>query len=67
MTEVAEVLYLAKSRETGCWEYGSGRRSDGHIDIKHSMSGCAGFSTDPEQSFAAGWSASFDGAVALRG
>ncbi len=65
MTEVAEVLYLAKSRATGCWEHGSARRADGRVDIEHGRPGGQGFSADPEQLFAAGWSASFDGKEAL--
>jgi lipoyl-dependent peroxiredoxin len=64
MTETAEVLYLAKSRTTGCWEHGSARRSDGHIDIRHATPGRSGISDDPEQMFAAGWTVSFDGTMA---
>jgi len=65
MTEVAEVLYLAKSRTSGCWEHGSARRSDGRVDIEPATPGRHGFSADPQQLFAAGWSVSFDGTMAL--
>jgi len=65
MSEVAEVLYLAKSRETGCWEHGCARRADGRVEIGHGPPVGHGFSADPEQLFAAGWSASFDGTAAL--
>ncbi len=59
MTEIAEVLYLARSRESGCWEYGSAQRRDGELDIGPAAQGHTTFSADPEQSFAAGWAASF--------
>ena len=65
MTEVAEVLHLAKNRKTGRWEHGYARRSDDHVDIIHSTPRRGCFSTDPEQLFAAGWAASFDGTMAL--
>jgi organic hydroperoxide reductase OsmC/OhrA len=65
MTEVAEVLYLAKDRTTGSWDHGSARRSDGRVDVKHSTLGRNAFPADPEQSFAAGWSASLDRASGL--
>ena len=64
MTETAEVLYLAKSRTTGRWEYGSARRSDGYVDIRHPTPLHNGFSEDPEQMFAAGWTVAFDGTMA---
>jgi organic hydroperoxide reductase OsmC/OhrA len=64
MTEVAEVMYLAKSRTTGIWEHGSARRSGGHVDITPSALGRNDFSADPEQLFAAGWTTSFDGTMA---
>jgi organic hydroperoxide reductase OsmC/OhrA len=58
------VLYLAKNRRTGCWEHGSARRSDGHADIRHPTPVRSGFADDPEQLFAAGWTASSDGTMA---
>jgi len=39
------------------------RSSDGRLDIKHSTPGTAGTGTNPEQLFAAGWSACFEGAI----
>lgn len=65
MTDVEHVLYLAKNRATGDWEHCSARRCDGLVDVKHSNLAHDGFCADPEQSFVAGWSASFDGSVAL--
>jgi Ohr subfamily peroxiredoxin len=67
MTQVGtvKVLYTAKTRTTGGRENGSSRSSDGHLDIKLSTPGTARIGTNPEQLFAAGWSACFEGAMGL--
>lgn len=65
MTDVAEVLYLAKNPTTGCWEHGSARRTEGRVDVQYSKLERDAFSADPEQLFAAGWTASFDGTMAF--
>ena len=39
--------------------------SDGRLDIKLSIPGAPGTGTNPEQLFAAGWSACFEGAMAV--
>ena len=39
--------------------------SDGHLDIKLSTPGTDGGGTNPEQLFAAGWSACFEGAMGI--
>jgi lipoyl-dependent peroxiredoxin len=57
-------LYTAKVRTTGGRE-GASRSSDGHLDIKLSTPGTARPGTNPEQLFAAGWSACFEGALGL--
>jgi lipoyl-dependent peroxiredoxin len=49
---------------TGGREGGS-RSSDGRLDIRLSTPGGAGSGTNPEQLFAAGWSACFEGAMAI--
>ena len=41
------------------------RSSDGRLDIKLSPPGSPRIGTNPEQLFAAGWSACFEGAIAL--
>ena len=41
------------------------RSSDGNLDIKLSPPGSGGSGTNPEQLFAAGWSACFEAAMAL--
>jgi osmotically inducible protein OsmC len=61
----AKVLYTAKTHTTGGREHGASRSSDGHLDIKLSVPGTSGTGTNPEQLFAAGWSACFEGAMGL--
>jgi lipoyl-dependent peroxiredoxin len=55
----AKVLYTARTHTTGGRENGVSRSSDGHLDIKLSVPGTARIGTNPEQLFAAGWSACF--------
>lgn len=59
-----KVLYTGKTITTGGRE-GSSRSSDGRLDIKLSAPGSVGEGTNPEQLFAAGWSACFIGAMGL--
>jgi Ohr subfamily peroxiredoxin len=62
MTQIDKVLYTAKTHTTGGRD-GASRSSDGRIDLKLSPPGSAGQGTNPEQLFAAGWSACFIGAM----
>jgi len=62
--EPIEVRYTAKTHTTGGRE-GASRSDDGRLDIKFSRPGGAGASTNPEQVFAAGWSACFISAMGL--
>jgi len=64
MTQLEKVLYTAKTHTTGGRD-GAARSSDGRLDIKLSSPGAAGDGTNPEQLFAAGWSACFLGAVGV--
>jgi osmotically inducible protein OsmC len=64
MSAVDKVLYTAKVHTTGGRD-GASRSSDGRLDIKHSSPGTAGTGTNPEQLFAAGWSACFLGALGV--
>ena len=64
MTKPDKVLFTAKVHTTGGRE-GASHSSDGHLDIKLSSPGTAGLGTNPEQLFAAGWSACFEGAMGL--
>ena len=65
VTESGRVIYTAKVHTTGGRESGISRSSDGRLDIKHSIPGTPGTGTNPEQLFAAGWSACFEGAVGV--
>jgi lipoyl-dependent peroxiredoxin len=60
-----KLLYTAKTHTTGGRGNGVSRSSDGHLDIRLSTPGAAGTGTNPEQLFAAGWSACFEGAMGL--
>lgn len=64
MTQSEKLLYTAKVRTTGGRD-GTSRSSDGRLDIRLSTPGGPGGGTNPEQLFAAGWSACFEGAMAI--
>src|SRR6478735_1696257 len=64
MTAIDKVLYTAKTHTTGGRD-GASRTSDGRLDVKLSTPGTAGGGTNPEQLFAAGWSACFLSAIGL--
>jgi len=59
-----KTLYTAKVRTTGGRD-GTSRSSDGRLDVRLSTPGSIGSGTNPEQLFAAGWSACFEGAIAI--
>jgi osmotically inducible protein OsmC len=62
MTQLEKVLYTAKAHTTGGRD-GVSRTDDGRLDIKLSPPGTPGTGTNPEQLFAAGYSACFIGAM----
>ena len=64
MTHIDKVLYTGKTHTTG-GRNGSSRSSDNRLDIKLSSPGGPGEGTNPEQLFAAGWSACFIGAMGI--
>ena len=64
MTQIEKVLYTGKTHTTGGRD-GASRSSDGRLEISLSSPGSAGNGTNPEQLFAAGWSACFIGAMGL--
>jgi osmotically inducible protein OsmC len=64
MTIPEKILFTAKVHTTGGRE-GAARSSDGRLDINLSPPGASGSGTNPEQLFAAGWSACFEGAMGL--
>lgn len=65
MTHTAKVLYTGKTHTTSGGRDGAARSTDGRLDIQLSSPGTAGTGTNPEQLFAAGWSACFIGAMGL--
>jgi Ohr subfamily peroxiredoxin len=65
MTQTEKVLYTAKAHTTGGREGGASRTDDGHLDVKISPPGSSASGTNPEQLFAAGWSACFLSALRL--
>ena len=64
MSQLEKVLYTAKTHTTGGRD-GVFHSADGRLDIKLSSPGGPGSGTNPEQLFAAGWSACFIGAMRL--
>jgi Ohr subfamily peroxiredoxin len=64
MTQTETTLYTARTHTTGGRD-GASRSSDGRLDIRLSSPGTSGVGTNPEQLFAAGWSACFIGAMSL--
>jgi osmotically inducible protein OsmC len=62
MNQIDTVLYTGRTHTVGGRD-GSSRSSDGRLDIRLSPPGSAGQGTNPEQLFAAGWSACFIGAM----
>jgi len=57
-----KTLYTARVHVTGGRE-GAARSSDDRLDVKLATPGGPGAGTNPEQLFAAGWSACFEGAM----
>ncbi len=62
MTPLDKVVYTARTRSTGGRD-GSSRSDDGRLDVKISLPGGPGDGTNPEQLFAAGYSACFLSAI----
>jgi osmotically inducible protein OsmC len=59
----SKVFYTAHTRTTGGRD-GASKSSDGNLNVKLAMPGSSKPGTNPEQLFAAGWSACFEGAMA---
>ncbi len=64
MTRIEKVLYTGKTHTSGGRD-GTSRSSDDRLDVALSSPGSKGNGTNPEQLFAAGWSACFIGAMGL--
>ena len=65
MTDATKVLFTAKVHTTGGRDGGASLSNDGRLNVKHSIPGTPGTGTNPEQLFAAGWSACFEGAMGI--
>ncbi len=61
---MTQTLYTGKVHVTGGRD-GAAHSQDGRLDIKLSTPGGPGAGTNPEQLLAAGWSACFQGAMAI--
>jgi len=61
--KIDKVLYTAKAHTTGGRDGGASRTDDGRLDLHFNLPGTPGTGTNPEQLFAAGWSACFIGAI----
>jgi Ohr subfamily peroxiredoxin len=62
MPKIEKVLYTGKTRTSGGRD-GASRSDDARLDVRLSSPGSTGEGTNPEQLFAAGWSACFIGAI----
>jgi len=62
MPSLDKVMYTARAHTTGGRD-GAARSDDGRLDVKLSPPGQSGAGTNPEQLFAAGYSACFMGAM----
>ena len=58
------VFYTARVHTNGGRDGGTSKSDDGHLEVRHTVPG-KGTGTNPEQLFAAGWSACFEGALRL--
>ena len=63
--EDMKVRYTAKTQTSGGRRGGVSRSDDGRLDVTFSAPGVPGTGTNPEQLFAAGWSACFISAMGL--
>jgi lipoyl-dependent peroxiredoxin len=64
MNRPEKVIYTAKVHTTG-GRAGASRSDDGRLEVRLSRPGTPGTGTNPEQLFAAGWSACFESSMEL--
>jgi len=65
MIKLEKVLYTARAHTTGGRDGGASRTDDGRLEVRLSLPGTPANGTNPEQLFAAGWSACFLSAIKL--
>ena len=63
--QVTKVRYTAKTHSAGGRRGGVSRSDDGRLEVQFSVPGIPGTGTNPEQLFAAGWSACFISAMGV--
>jgi osmotically inducible protein OsmC len=63
MSTEPRIYYSAHVHTTGGRNGGTSLSDDGRLSVKHTLPGVPGNGTNPEQLFAAGWSACFEGAL----
>ena len=59
-----KLLYTARTHTVGGRDHGAARSADGQLEVRLSPPGSGRPGANPEQLFAAGWSACFEGALA---
>src|ERR1700677_2946751 len=65
---MAKTIYTAEATVTGGREHGHGRTSDGALDVQlRPPAGSDEVGTNPEQLFAVGYAACFEGALGVVG
>jgi Ohr subfamily peroxiredoxin len=65
ISPVSKVLYTARVHTTGGRDGGVSYSDDRRLEVSHTLPGRPGTGTNPEQLFAAGWSACFEGAMGI--
>jgi lipoyl-dependent peroxiredoxin len=65
MIQLENIIYTARTHTTGGRDQGKSRSSDGRLEVRLSRPGASGDGTNPEQLFAAGWSACFISAMKI--
>ncbi len=65
MPHLQKVLYTGKTHTSAGGRDGTAHSDDGRLDIALTSPGKPGNGTNPEQLFAAGWSACFIGAIQI--
>ena len=60
---MSKVIYTAEAHVTGGREQGHGRTSDGALEVDLALPGADRQGTNPEQLFAVGYAACFEGAL----
>jgi lipoyl-dependent peroxiredoxin len=65
ITPASRVLYTARVHTTGGRDGGASFSDDRRLEVSHTLPGKPGNGTNPEQLFAAGWSACFEGAMGI--